>query len=105
MKLSDVFQSKAQVRLLEYFLDDTGNSTPVFNQALLANLLGLSPSTIARIVEPLVKEKIILYERFDEGMKIFTLNEADEKRGALVDFHKRTERTLAQFLRTTYSHS
>lgn len=88
MKLSDVFQSKAQVRLLEYFLESAG-AQRVFNQAVLANLLGLSPSTIARIVEPLVKEKIILYERFDKGMKIFTLNEAEEKTKALIDFYKR----------------
>jgi len=88
LKLSDVFQSKAQVRLLEYFLDSAGTQR-VFNQALLANLLGLSPSTIARIVEPLIKEKIILFEKFDEGMKIFTLNESEEKTRALLEFHKR----------------
>lgn len=61
----------------------------VFNQATLANFLGLSPSTVARIVEPLIKEKILLYERFDGGMKIFTLNEAEEKTKALMDFHRR----------------
>lgn len=88
MKLSDVFQSKAQVRLLEYLLESAG-AQRVFNQAVLANLLGLSPSTIARIVEPLIKEKILLYERFDKGMKIFTLNEAEEKTRALIDFHRR----------------
>ena len=85
-KLSDMFQSKAQVRLLEYLLENAG-AQRVFNQAALANLLGLSPSTIARIVEPLIKEKILLYERFDKGMKIFTLNEADEKTRALIEFH------------------
>ena len=88
MKLSDVFQSKAQVRLLEYLLENAGRER-IFNQATLANLLGLSPSTIARIVEPLIKEKILLYERFDKGMKIFTLNEADEKTTALIDLYKK----------------
>ncbi|HUK28670.1 MAG TPA: hypothetical protein VLV31_09615 [Candidatus Acidoferrales bacterium] len=87
-KLSDVFQSKAQVKLLEYFLENAG-AQRVFNQATLANFLGLSPSTVARIVEPLIKEKILLYERFDGGMKIFTLNEAEEKTKALMDFHRR----------------
>ena len=87
-KLSDVFQSKAQVKLLEYLLENAG-AQRVFNQATLANILGLSPSTIARIVEPLIKEKIVLYERFDKGMKIFTLNEADEKTRALIDFYRR----------------
>jgi DNA-binding MarR family transcriptional regulator len=87
MRLSDVFQSRAQVRLLEYLLESAGKQR-VFNQATLANFLGLSPSTIARIVEPLVKEKILLYERFDRGMKIFTLNEAEQKTRALIDFYK-----------------
>jgi DNA-binding MarR family transcriptional regulator len=88
LKLSDVFQSKAQVRLLEYLLESAGTQR-VFNQATLANYLGLSPSTIARVVEPLIREKILLYERFDEGMKIFTLNEAEDKTRALIEFYKR----------------
>jgi DNA-binding transcriptional ArsR family regulator len=61
----------------------------VFNQATLANFLGLSPSTIARTVEPLIREKILLYERFDGGMKIFTLNEVEEKTKALMEFHRK----------------
>jgi DNA-binding Lrp family transcriptional regulator len=87
-KLTDLFQSKAQVRLVEYLLDNAG-SQRIFNQATLANFLGLSPSTIARIVEPLVKEKILLYERFDRGMKIFALNEGEERTKVLVEFHRR----------------
>ena len=87
-KLSDVSQSKAQVKLLEYLLENAG-AQRVFNQATLANMLGLSPSTIARIVEPLINEKILLYERFDKGMKIFTLNETDEKTRALIEFHRK----------------
>ena len=87
-KLTDLFQSKAQVRLVEYLLENAG-SQRVFNQATLANFLGVSPSTIARIVEPLIKEKIILYERFEQGMKIFTLNESEEKTKALIDFYKK----------------
>jgi len=87
-KLSDVFQSKAQVKLLEYLLENAG-AQRVFNQATLANMLGLSPSTIARIVEPLIDQKILLYERFDKGMKIFTLNEAEEKTQMLIEFHRK----------------
>jgi hypothetical protein len=40
-------------------------------------------------VEPLIKEKILLYDRFDRGMKIFTLNEAEEKTKALIEFHRK----------------
>ena len=87
-KLSNLFQSKAQVKLLEYLLDNAGGQK-VFNQATLANYLGLSPSTIARIVEPLVQQRILLFERFDQGMKVFALNESEEKTRLLVDFTKR----------------
>jgi DNA-binding Lrp family transcriptional regulator len=73
---------------LEYLLEHSG-SQHVFSQATLANFLGMSPSTIARIVEPLVKEKIILFERFDQGMKIFALNEVEEKTKILIEFYKR----------------
>lgn len=68
---------------------ESAGSQRVFNQATLANLLGVSPSTIARIVEPLIKEKILLYERFNQGMKIFTLNEAEEKTKILIDFYRK----------------
>jgi hypothetical protein len=76
------------VKLVEYLLEHAG-SQRVFSQATLSNFLGMSPSTVARIVEPLVKERIILFERFDQGMKIFTLNEVEEKTKALIDFYKR----------------
>ncbi|HKM75320.1 MAG TPA: winged helix-turn-helix domain-containing protein [Candidatus Bathyarchaeia archaeon] len=86
MKLSDIFQSKAQVKLIEYLLDNAGLQR-VFSQASLANFLQMSPSTVARIVEPLVQQKILLYDRFEQGMKIFTLNEREDKTKALIEFY------------------
>lgn len=68
---------------------ESAGSQRVFNQATLANLLDVSPSTIARIVEPLIKEKILLYERFGQGMKIFTLNEGEEKTKVLIDVYRK----------------
>ena len=87
-KLTDVFQSKATAKLLEYLLDHAG-AQKVFNQTTLSNFLGMSPSTIARVIDPLVKEKIVLYDRFDQGMKIFALNEAEEKTRMLIDFYRK----------------
>jgi len=86
MRLSDIFQSKAQVKLIEYLLDNAG-SQRVFSQASLASFLQMSPSTVARIVEPLVQQKILLYDRFEQGMKIFTLNETEDKTKALIEFY------------------
>lgn len=85
-KLTDLFQSKAQVKLLEYMLE---NPQKVFNQSTLAQFLNCSPSTIARVIEPLVREKIVLFERFERGMKVLALNEESEKTRLLADFFQK----------------
>ena len=84
MRLVDLFQSKAQVKLVEHLLQ---NRQKVFNQAGLARMLNVSPSTVARIAEPLVKSKIILFERYEKGMKIFALNEEEPATRNLIDFY------------------
>ncbi|MBS7622965.1 hypothetical protein KEJ39_04720 [Candidatus Bathyarchaeota archaeon] len=86
VRLADIFQSKATVKLLEYMLENRGK---IFNQSLLASILGLSPSTVARVIEPLIKEQIILFERFDQGMKLISLNEMSERTKRLIEFHEK----------------
>ena len=90
MKLLDIFQSKAQVRLVEHLLE---NRQKVFNQAGLARMLDVSPSTIARIAEPLVKSRILLFERYEKGMKIFALNMEEPAARNLIEFYEKI-RTL-----------
>lgn len=86
MKLQEIFQSKAQVRLVEHLLQ---HREKVFNQAGLARTLDVSPSTIARIAEPLVKSKIILFESYGKGMKIFGLNQESPVTRNLIDFYEK----------------
>ena len=86
MRLLDLFQSKAQVKLVEHLLQ---NREKVFNQAGLARVLGVSPSTIARIAEPLVKCRILLFERYEKGMKIFALNMEEPAAKNLVEFYEK----------------
>ncbi|HZD12581.1 MAG TPA: hypothetical protein VE177_03570 [Candidatus Binatus sp.] len=86
MKLLDIFKSKAQVRLVEHLLQ---NRQKVFNQAGLARILDVSPSTIARIAEPLVKTRILLFEPYGKGMKIFALNMESQATRDLVDFYEK----------------
>ncbi len=85
-RLVDLFQSRMQTRLVEYLL---ANRSKVFNQAALARFLGCSPSTVARVIEPLVRDRILSYERFDRGMKLLCLNLEEEKTKALVEFYER----------------
>ncbi len=86
LRLVDIFQSKAQVKLVEHLLQ---NRQKVFNQAGLAKMLNVSPSTIARIAEPLVRGKILLFERYEKGMKIFALNEEAPAARNLIEFYEK----------------
>ncbi len=86
MRLIEIFQSKAQVKLVEHLLQ---HRQKVFNQAGLARMLNVSPSTVARIAEPLVKSKILLFERYEKGMKIFALNEEEPAAKNLIEFYEK----------------
>mgnify|MGYP001051189696 FL=1 len=89
MRLSQLFRSKEQVRLLEHLITNKGR---VFSQSSLAEFLDVSPTTIARVVKPLINEGVILFERYQRGMKLFCLNEENEKARLLIDFHDRLQR-------------
>jgi predicted transcriptional regulator len=85
-RLTDIFQSRAQVKLVEHLLENPGK---VFNQSTLAGFLNVSPSTVARIVEPLVQHGIVLFDRYEGGMKILALNQDSQKTKALMEFNEK----------------
>jgi DNA-binding IscR family transcriptional regulator len=85
-RLTDIFQSRAQVKLVEHLLQNPGK---VFNQSTLAGFLDVSPSTVARIVEPLVQHGIVLSDRYEGGMKIIALNQDCQKTKVLVEFNEK----------------
>jgi predicted transcriptional regulator len=87
--LVKIFGSKAQTRVLQYLLDHRGR---IFNQAGLANFLDMSPSTIARVIEPLIDEGIISYEQVGGQMKIIALNEEDVKTQVIIDFYEKLKK-------------
>lgn len=72
------------MKLVEHLLQ---NRDKVFNQAGLARIMDVSPSTVARIAEPLVKCKILLYDRYQKGMKIFALNKEEPAARNLMEFY------------------
>ena len=84
--LTRIFGSKAQTRLVQYLLDHKGR---IFNQAGLATYLDVSPSTVARIIQPLIEEGMLNYEQIGGQMKVLALNDENEKTKALLEFHLR----------------
>jgi len=89
LKLEKIFGSKMQTKLLEYLLENSGR---VFNQAGLARFLNCSPSTIARIIKPLIEEGILMYEQISGQMKILALNLESEKVKILLDFYEKIKK-------------
>jgi len=83
--LVSIFNSKAQVKLLQFLLD---NPNKIVTQNFIAKLLNLSPSTIARVIQPLEKENIIKIEEVKK-MKVITLNTENEITKILIDFNSK----------------
>jgi Mn-dependent DtxR family transcriptional regulator len=84
--LTRIFASKAQTRLVQYLLDHKGR---IFNQAGLATYLDVSPSTVARIIQPLIEEGMLTYEQIGGQMKVLALNDENEKTKALLEFYQK----------------
>ena len=87
--LTRLFGSKSQTKLIEYLLEQRGS---VFHQAGLSRFLSMSPSTIARVIEPLIEENIIAYDQIGGQMKVFALNEEDEKVKVLLEFYEKIKK-------------
>jgi len=81
-----IFGSKAQTKLLQHLLE---RRERIYNQAGLSRLLNLSPSTVARVITPLVEEGIIKYEQIGGQMKIIALNEENEKAKAIMELYEK----------------
>ena len=84
--LMRIFGSKAQTKLLQHLLE---RRERIYNQAGLSRLLNLSPSTVARVITPLVEEGIIKYEQIGGQMKIIALNEENEKAKAIMELYEK----------------
>lgn len=52
----------------------------------------MSPSTIARVIQPFVEEGIAAFEQVSGQMKIIALNEESEKTKVLIDFYEKIKK-------------
>lgn len=85
MDLTKIFGSRKQTRLIQYLLEHPDR---IYNQAGLSRFLQCSPSTVARVIEPLIEEDIIIYERVSGQMKIIALNMESDKVQALIELYQ-----------------
>lgn len=85
-RLANVFQSRAQTRLVEFLLQNRGK---IFTQRALSRFLGVSPTTIARLLEPLSRNGLVLYDVMqDKKTKVICLKEQDRRARLLIEFYE-----------------
>jgi len=65
------------------------NPNKVFNQAGLARFLSCSPSTVARVVNPLISAEVIRFEIIGKQMKVFALASDSPRGHLLVEFYEK----------------
>jgi len=85
-ELLDLFGSKQQTRLIQHMLN---NPNKVFNQAGLSRFLSCSPSTVARVVNPLIIAGIVKFEMMGKQMKVFALATDSPKTKLLIEFYEK----------------
>lgn len=100
--LMNLFGSKQQTRLIQYMLD---NPSRVFNQAGLARFLSCSPSTVARVVNPLIRAEIIRFEMLGKQMKVFALAADSPKARLLIEFYEKLKALEAAPKNKEYDHN
>lgn len=78
--LEEIFGKTAQLSVLEYLIQNKGETTYLSG---IAEGTGLSHSSVARVIEPLLENNIIIEKKLGKQIRTFTLNE-DSKATKLV---------------------
>lgn len=81
--LERIFGGQAQTRILEFLLE---NKNTLFNLSEIAEKVGVSPSTVSRVIGKLVKEGIVTEVGRWRQMKVVKLNEGNQKAIVLLKF-------------------
>lgn len=81
--LERIFGGQAQTRILEFLLENKGT---FFNLSEIAEKVGVSPSTVCRVVDRLLEEGIVVEIGRWKQMRIIKLNEENQKAALLLKF-------------------
>jgi DNA-binding transcriptional ArsR family regulator len=75
-ELEKIFGGNAQTVVLEYLIRNRGTTTYLSG---IAEDTGLSHSSVARVIEPLLKLKIVKEGKVGKQIRTFTLNNEDNE--------------------------
>lgn len=79
-----IFGKTAQLAVLEYIINNKGETTYLSG---IAEGTGLSHSSVARVIEPLLENKMIIEKKLGKQIRTFTLNEENEITKLVMKFY------------------
>lgn len=84
--LEKIFGRTAQMIVLENLIEHQNESTYLSG---IAEETGLSHSSVARVIDPLLKEDIVIEKRMGKQIRTFKLNNEHEVTKLILSFHTR----------------
>ncbi|NOQ48042.1 MAG: MarR family transcriptional regulator [Methanococcoides sp.] len=87
--LEIIFGKTAQITDLKNLIQHKGESTYLSG---IAEETGLSHSSVARVIEPLLKANIVIEKRLGKQIRTFSLNLDSELTNHILDFYGRLEK-------------
>ena len=83
-ELEKIFGRNAQLIVLDYLIRNRGTTTYLSG---IAEETGLSHSSVARVIEPLLEMNIVKEGKVGKQIRTFTLNEDNEVTKLLIRFY------------------
>jgi len=90
-KIENIFGRNAQLVVLEYLIKNRGTTTYLSG---IAEEAGLSHSSVARVIEPLLEMNIVKEGKMGKQIRTFTLNEDNEVTKLLIRFYEDLSKVL-----------
>ncbi|ABE51661.1 MarR family transcriptional regulator [Methanococcoides sp. SA1] len=87
--LEKIFGKTAQITVLKNLIQHKGESTYLSG---IAEETGLSHSSVARVIEPLLKSNIVIEKRLGKQIRTFSLNLESELTHHILEFYGRLEK-------------
>ncbi len=82
--LEKLFGKTAQLSVLEYLIKNRGEINYLSG---IAEGTGLYHSSVARVLEPLLENNIVIEKKLGKQMRTFTLNEENNATKLLIPFY------------------
>ncbi|MDI6810963.1 MAG: MarR family transcriptional regulator [archaeon] len=92
-KVEKIFGRNAQLVVLEYLIRNRGTTTYLSG---IAEEIGLSHSSVARVIKPLLEMNIVKEGKVGKQIRTFTLNEDNEVTKLLIQFYDDLSKVLTE---------